>query len=365
MLAPVLAVPRLTVWAEAVVLPIEIVVAAPPRFSVVALVLNTEAVAVLVVEMDGLAPFRFNAVALVPVIVGLPITRVPVAAPMLTEVAAPKRLPVRALVLKTETVPLLEVTMDGLAPFKFRVVAFVPVMVGLATVRVPVAAPTFNEVAAPPRFRVVAVVLARLKEAVETVRSPPSMLTSPSTSRLLFTFVVPVAAPISSAVAAPPMLRVVAVVLARLKVVVDTVRSPPSMFRSPSTSRLLLMLVVPVTAPISTKVPAPAKLTVVAVALSRLKVAAEVVRSPPLTARSPVMVVSPVRAVVPVTPRLPPMLVFFSTPSPPSMTRAPVSLSVDWVVAEMVWEPVIVTLLIVAVLSTWRLRQLLAAEPRS
>ena len=51
-------------------------------------------------------------------------------------------------------------------------------------------------------------------------------------------------------VAAPNRLPVVAVVLAKLNVVVLTVKSPPSILTSPSTSKLLLMLVVPVAAPI-------------------------------------------------------------------------------------------------------------------
>ena len=100
MLAPVLAVPTLRVWPKEVVLPREIVVAAPPRLRVVALVLNTEAVPVLLVAMDGLAPFRLSAVALVPVIVGLPIVKVPEAAPMFSAVAAPAKFIVVATVLK-------------------------------------------------------------------------------------------------------------------------------------------------------------------------------------------------------------------------------------------------------------------------
>jgi hypothetical protein len=46
-----------------------------------------------------------------------------------------------------------------------------------------------------------------------------------------------------------------------------------------------------VAAPISKVVAAPAKLTVVAVAFTKLNVAALVVMSPPLTAKSPVNVV--------------------------------------------------------------------------
>jgi len=137
---------------------------------------------------------------------------------------------------------------------------------------VPVAAPISIVVAAPAKFTVVALVFARLKVVVDTVRSPPSILTSPSTSRLLLMLVVPVAAPSSRVVAEVNAFTVVAFVVARLKVEVETVRSPPSMLTSPSTSRLLLILVVPVAAPISIVVAAPAKFTVVAVPFNRLKV---------------------------------------------------------------------------------------------
>ena len=149
------------------------------------------------------------------------------------------------------------------------------------TLVVPVAAPSSSVVAAPPMFSVVAVVFARLNVVVETVRSPPSIFTSPSTSKSLLIFVVPVAAPISKVVAAPAKLTVVAVVFTRLKVVVETVKSPPSIFTSPSTSKSLLILVVPVAAPISTVVPAvaifavvaaPNALIVVALVLRRLNV---------------------------------------------------------------------------------------------
>ena len=97
----------------------------------------------------------------------------------------------------------------------------------LLTVVVPVPAPRFKDVAAPPTFNVVAVVLARLNVVVDTVKSPPSMLTSPSTSKLLLMLVVPVAAPISNVVAAPPTLSVVAVVFNKLNVVWLVVKSPP------------------------------------------------------------------------------------------------------------------------------------------
>ena len=95
---------------------------------------------------------------------------------------------------------------------------------------------------------------------VDTVKSPPSILISPSTSRLLLTFVIPVAAPIWISVAAPAKLTVVAVVLSKLKVVWFVVKSPPWISASPltvrlsSTSRLFRTYVVPVSAPSSSVV---------------------------------------------------------------------------------------------------------------
>lgn len=52
----------------------------------------------------------------------------------------------------------------------------------------------------------------------------------------------------------------------------------------------LRMLATPVVAPTIRVVAAPAKFTVVASVLTKLNVAAEVVKSPPLTARSPLRV---------------------------------------------------------------------------
>ncbi len=125
--------------------------------------------------------------------------------------------------------------------------------------------------------------LLRLAPALNVVS--PSTPKVPSTSALFFIVVVPVAAPMLTFVPAPAKLTVDAVVLTRLKVVVETVKSPPSMLTSPSTSRSFLIFVVPVVAPMLTVVPAPAKLTVVADVLTRLKVAWFVVISPPLTAK--------------------------------------------------------------------------------
>ena len=93
--------------------------------------------------------------------------------------------------------------------------------------------------------------------------------------------------------------------------------SPPLTAKSPVTTVLALrIVVVPVVEPIVIAVPAPAKFTVVALALIKLNVEAVVVMSPPLTARSPSIA------------KLRPMLRFFSIPTPPSITNAPESLSV-------------------------------------
>ena len=78
--------------------------------------------------------------------------------------------------------------------------------------KLPVVAPAVTVVAAPPILSVVAVALTRLNIAAPVVMSPPSTFRSRSISTLLCTVVVPVAAPISTLVAAPPILIDVAVV---------------------------------------------------------------------------------------------------------------------------------------------------------
>ena len=70
-----------------------------------------------------------------------------------------------------------------------------------------------------------------------------------------------------------------------------------------SDSVALLIVVVPLLAPMFTAVAALPKLIVVAVPLTKLKVVAEVVKLPPFSARFPVNVV------LPVTPRVPPRVV--------------------------------------------------------
>ncbi len=107
-----------------------------------------------------------------------------------------------------------------------------------------------------------------------------------------------------------------------VKVIVSVIASPmvllPFKLVLPVTVKVpemavaaLLMVAVPVEAPKETVVAAPPIFKVVAVALTKLKVVAVVVISPPLTARSPVSVVFPVtarveeRVVAPVTVRVP------------------------------------------------------------
>lgn len=68
---------------------------------------------------------------------------------------------------------------------------------------------------------------------------------------------------------------------------------------SPERARVLLIVVVPVVAPIEIAVAAPPIFKVVTVELRRLKVVAVEVRSPPFKAKSPVKVVSPVTVKVP------------------------------------------------------------------
>ena len=119
-----------------------------------------------------------------------------VALPILTVVAAPNAVAVVRLVLKNVSVPVLVPAKVGFAPLTLTVVAVDNVIVGFLIVVVPVVAPIVIAVPAPNKLPVVAVVLAILNVAVLTVKSPPSILTSPSTSRLLLTFVVPLDEPI-------------------------------------------------------------------------------------------------------------------------------------------------------------------------
>ena len=88
---------------------------------------------------------------------------------------------------------------------------------------------------------------------------------------------VPVAAPMLIAVASPNALTVVAPVLARVNVPPLTLKSlSPPICRFPVTSKSLLIVVVPVLAPIPMSVPAPNALIVVALVLNTLKLVLEV-----------------------------------------------------------------------------------------
>ena len=90
----------------------------------------------------------------------------------------------------------------------------------------------------------------------------------------------------------------------KLNVVADVVRSPPSMFRSKSTSKLFLILVVPVLAAILSVVADPAKFIVDALELIKLNVELVVVSDKPFTAKVPPTVIAPVN--VPVVPVIAP-----------------------------------------------------------
>ena len=107
---------------------------------------------------------------------------------------------------------------------------------------------------------------------------------------------IPVAAPITSAVAAPKALTLVRLVL---KSVSNPVEEEARVGFAPSTLTVvalgkvkvaLLIVAMPVAAPITSAVAAPAKFILVAVPLIRLNVVAVVVASPPLIATSPVNV---------------------------------------------------------------------------
>ena len=127
--------------------------------------------------------------------------------------------------------------------------------------------------------------------------SVPLAIAAPVIVRPLFTVVVPEEAPRESVVAALPIERLVTPELNIVPVAVVVVISAldaPFTARSPVTTVLLLIVVVPVDAPNETAVAAPPILRVVAFALNMLAVAFVVVISPPLTAMLPPYVVRPV-----------------------------------------------------------------------
>ena len=137
-----------------------------------------------------------------------------------------------------------------------------------ANLTVEVVAPITTLEAPPAKLTVVALAFIRLNVVAVVVRSPPRTAKSKSTVKLLLTLVVPVAAPISIAVAAPAKFTVVAVPFTRLNVVWFVAMSPPLTFKSPFSVTVALRIVaVPVAAPIVSVVAAPNALTVVAVVL--------------------------------------------------------------------------------------------------
>jgi len=111
-----------TVWAVVAALPIAIVVAAPPIFSVVCVVFNKfPVIALEPAIVIVVAPFKFNAVAFVPVIVAFQIVSVPVEAPRFSAVAAPPIFNVVAVVFSksndVETVVRLVVMLGDVKVF--------------------------------------------------------------------------------------------------------------------------------------------------------------------------------------------------------------------------------------------------------
>jgi len=170
-----------TVCAAVAVLPIPNVVALLANVAVVAalnaftvnrLVLNNVNVPVLELARVGLAPLTFIVVALPSVTVALRKFNVPLVAPIVTVVAAPNKLPVNAFVLNTAAVPVSLVTIAGLAPLTFIVVALPSVTVALLILAVPVVAPIDIVVAAPNKFPVRAFVLNTAAVPVELVTIP-------------------------------------------------------------------------------------------------------------------------------------------------------------------------------------------------
>ena len=213
----------------------------------------------------------------------------------------------------------------------------------LALEPLPTSIPAFSLGAPEALLFSVIILSARLIVSVLTVVVVPLTVKLPLTIRLLLTVVFPELAPIFTAVPAPAKFTVVAVVLIRLNVVQSVVISQPFTLRSPdsvklsvklpvlakltvpSTTRLFLIVVVPVVALIVKLVAAPAKFIAVADEFNRLKELAVVVISPPFTAKSPVRVVFPVTASVPLMVSLP--VTASVVPFQPKLalvTRAPV-----------------------------------------
>ena len=241
----------------------------------------------------------------------------PVVEPMEIAVPAPAKLTVVAVVFIKLNVVAVVVKSPPLTARSPSIIALMPAVNTpstfklFLTVVIPVLELILVEVLAPNALTVVAVVLKRLNVTAVVVKSPPSILTSPSISKLFLILVVPEADASTNNVAAPNALTVVAAVLAIVKVAVDTVKLLPSILMFPSTSKLFLILVVPVEAPIVIVVAAPNTLTVVAVVFARLKVVELTFKSPPSILRSP-----PTHKLAPI-------------PTPPTTCNAPLFVPTD------------------------------------
>jgi len=167
----------------------------------------------------------------------------------------------------------------------------------LLTVVVPLDAPREIAVAAPPMFKVVAVVLKRLAVAAVVVREPPLRARLPLEVMLPVRVEVPLIVRLPFAWISPVLSRVVP----------DDPYPPPVVNEEKfaealvalmavalgSESVVLLMVAVPEFLPMLTVDAAPPMLRVVAVVLKRLAVPAVVVREPPLSAILPAVVTLP------------------------------------------------------------------------
>ena len=163
-----------------------IAVAAPKALTVVLLVLNKVTVPVVDAWITGALPLILKTVAFVKVTVVFLIDAVPVAAPIVRAVAAPKALTVVLLVLNKVTVPVVDAWITGSFPLMFNTVAFPKVAVVLLMFTVPVLDPREKVVAAVNALTVVDVPVNILNVVAVDVKSPPFKATSPCMVRLPF-----------------------------------------------------------------------------------------------------------------------------------------------------------------------------------
>ena len=208
-------------------------------------------------------------------VVALRIVAVPVVAPNNSDVAAPPTLNVVAVLLAT--VKALDVVKIS-PPFTNN--SPVNTVFAERIDVLPAVEPMFT-LAEPPSSKFVVVVFAKFNDAVPTM-SPPETVKSPTITVEAFLIVaVPVVAPNSNDVAAPPTLNVVAVVFAILRVVAVDRISPPFTCKSPvNTVFADRIVVLPAVEPINT-LAAPPSCSVVAVVFARVNVRLFVVMSPP------------------------------------------------------------------------------------